>query len=212
MDVVKTYLALSSLVLAFSFVFQNSIRTVRAPRTPPARPAARRAHRAHRARRARRPRSRSSPCRPPPTPAAQMYENVVFLFAVHPFDVGDVLQLEAEMYRVDEIDLHYTILIAGSGARTWFPNQKLMASVFSNVSASGERGDAIRVVVDMDTPAGAVEGVRAACEAAAAAAPTELAEGVSVHLREAATPLKVTMVVGFRYTHSGEWDNLIFEI
>jgi hypothetical protein len=55
-DVVKTYLALSSLVLAFSFVFQNSIRT--------------------------------------------MYENVVFLFVVHPYDVGDVLTIEGQNYKV----------------------------------------------------------------------------------------------------------------
>lgn len=35
MDVLKTYLALSSLVLAFSFIFQNSIRTVRSPTSLP---------------------------------------------------------------------------------------------------------------------------------------------------------------------------------
>lgn len=133
-----------------------------------------------------------------------MYENVVFLFVVHPFDIGDVLQLEAEMYRVDQIDLQYTILIAGSGARTWWPNQKIMGAPFANVSASSERGDGIKVLVDMDTPASVLEEVRAACEAAAAAMPGELKDGLSVHLRDAAAPLKVTLVIGFGYTHNGE--------
>lgn len=162
-DVIKTYLALSSLILAFSFVFQNSIRT--------------------------------------------MYENVVFLFVVHPFDVGDVLQVgegdTGVTYKVDQIDLHYTIFLAGNGSRTWFPNQKLMGTPFSNVSASGERGDAIKILVDMDTPVGVLDAVRAACEEVVAANRTEFADGVGVHLRDASNPLKVTIVVGFKYSTNG---------
>ena len=162
-DVIKTYLALSSLVLAFSFIFQNSIRT--------------------------------------------MYENVVFLFVVHPFDVGDVLQVGegdgTQTYKVDEIDLHYTIFLAGNGARTWYPNQKLIQTPFANLTASGERGDAIKLLIDIDTPAGALDALRAACEAAVAANPTEFGDSVSVHLRDASSPLKVTLVVGFNYSHSG---------
>ena len=162
-DVIKTYLALSSLILAFSFVFQNSIRT--------------------------------------------MYENVVFLFVVHPFDVGDVLQVgegdSAITYKVDEIDLHYTIFLAGNGARTWFPNQKIMGTPFSNISASGERGDAIKILVDMDTPVGVLDAVRAECEDIVAANRTEFADGVGVHLRDASNPLKITIVVGFKYSTNG---------
>lgn len=163
-DVVKTYLALSSLILAFSFVFQNSIRT--------------------------------------------MYENVVFLFIVHPFDVGDVLQVgegsTGETYKVDQIDLHFTIFLAGNGSRTWYPNQKLMATPFSNISASGERGDAIKVAIDIDTSAGALDAVRDACEQAAAERPNEfVADSVSMHLRDASTPMKITLLIGFRYTHNG---------
>ncbi len=162
-DVVKTYLALSSLVLAFSFVFQNSIRT--------------------------------------------MYENVVFLFVVHPFDVGDVLIVgegeTALRYKVDQIDLHYTIFLAGNGSRTWYPNNKLMTTPFSNVTASGERGDSIKIVVDMETPAMVLDALRAACEATVAANPTEFAEGVGVNISDAGTPMKITLVVGFKYSTNG---------
>lgn len=135
-----------------------------------------------------------------------MYENVVFLFVVHPFDVGDVLQIgegDAPTYRVDQIDLHYTIFVSGSGMRTWYPNQRLMATPFSNVSASGERGDSVKVLIDMETPAGALDEVRAACEAAAAAQPTEFGEDISLHLRDCFSPMKVALVVGFKYTHNG---------
>ncbi|KAH7617551.1 putative Mechanosensitive ion channel protein 10 [Nannochloris sp. 'desiccata'] len=162
-DVVKTYLALSSLILAFSFVFQNSIRTI--------------------------------------------YENVVFLFVVHPFDVGDYLVVgegdNAPRYKVDQIDLHYTIFLAGNGSRTWYPNNKLMITPFSNITASGERGDSIKFVIDMDTPAGVLDAVRAACEATVAANPTEFAEGVVVNISDAGTPMKLTLVIGFKYSTNG---------
>jgi len=135
-----------------------------------------------------------------------MYENVVFLFIVHPYDVGDYLMIgegSTSAYRVDQIDLHYTIFVSGSGLRTWFPNQKLISTPFANVSVSGERGDSIRVLIDMETPAGALDQVREACEAVALAQPTEFAEGVSLHLRDATAPMKVTLALYFTYTHNG---------
>lgn len=52
MDLSKAWLTFSSIVLAFAFVFGNSIRN--------------------------------------------MYEAVIFLFVVHPFDVGDVLLMGAD--------------------------------------------------------------------------------------------------------------------
>ncbi len=91
----------------------------------------------------------------------------------------------------------------GSGARTWFPNQRLAAAPFSNVSASAERGDSIKVLVDMDTPAGVIEAVREAAAAAAAAMPTEFAGEVSVSLGDPQPPLKATLGVAFKYAHCG---------
>ena len=55
-DVTEAWLTFSSIVLAFSFIFANSIRTV--------------------------------------------FECVVFLFVVHPFDVGDTVVLEGQHCKV----------------------------------------------------------------------------------------------------------------
>ena len=35
---------------------------------------------------------------------------MVFLFVVHPFDIGDSLVVEGETYKVARVDLHYTTL------------------------------------------------------------------------------------------------------
>lgn len=130
----------------------------------------------------------------------------MFLFVVHPFDVGDILlagEGDAPTYRVEQIDLQFTILVSGNGMRTWYPNQKLMGMAFANITASGERWDSIKVQIDMDTPAGAIDAVREACEAVVAEHPTEFGDSVNVQLRDAATPMKLTLVIGFKYSHNG---------
>lgn len=55
MDIQKVWLLFSSVVLAFAFVFGNSIR--------------------------------------------QLYEAVIFLFVIHPYDVGDWLMIDGNQYQ-----------------------------------------------------------------------------------------------------------------
>ena len=55
-DVNKVYVTLSSIILAFAFVFGNNIRN--------------------------------------------LYESVIFLFVVHPYDVGDVLLIDTVWHSV----------------------------------------------------------------------------------------------------------------
>jgi small-conductance mechanosensitive channel len=134
----------------------------------------------------------------------QMYENVVFLFIVHPFDIGDLLQVDTECYRVAQIDLLYTIMHHTNGSMLWYPNQKLMAAPFTNITVSAEKWDSIRIVLDMDVAPAVMEAVKAAGEGVQAAMPTEvLAGSVGVSLRDAAAPLKYTLGMGWKYTHCG---------
>ena len=58
-DIQKVWLLFSSVVLAFAFIFGNSIR--------------------------------------------QLYEAVIFLFVIHPYDVGDWLKIGANQYQVSSL-------------------------------------------------------------------------------------------------------------
>jgi small-conductance mechanosensitive channel len=42
--------------------------------------------------------------------AAQVFENGVFLFFTHPFDVGDIIKFEDNRYEVKAINLQYVNL------------------------------------------------------------------------------------------------------
>jgi small-conductance mechanosensitive channel len=131
-----------------------------------------------------------------------MFENVVFLFMVHPYDVGDTLFLDADFHSVEEISLNFTVCLNSSNQRVWVPNQRLCSTTFINLSASGNRTETMKVLVDLDTPPAAVDDLGAALTALAAEIPVELAS-TNVSLRESAQPMKMTVNVGYEFTHSG---------
>ena len=125
-----------------------------------------------------------------------IYESVVFLFVVHPFDVGDVVvplggasgATAGEAARVEGIRLLTTELVRLSdGARGCWPNAKLAAEPVLNLSRSGPKAESFRVVVDASaaTPA-LLARVRAAAEAAAARSPSDFTGDLAVNLAPAA--------------------------
>lgn len=92
------WITLSSAILAFAFVFGNSIKLV--------------------------------------------YENVIFLFVVHPFDVGDYLRInhnDGTIYMIEEINLMSCTLIRWDGSSIMYPNSWLSTMPIWNVSRSRNR-------------------------------------------------------------------------
>jgi hypothetical protein len=125
-----------------------------------------------------------------------IYESVVFLFWVHPFDVGDVVvpmggasgSTSGEASRVEGIRLLTTTLVRLSdGARGCWPNVKLAAEPVLNLSRSGPKAESFRVVVDAAaaTPEFLAR-IRAAADAAAARSPSDFTGDVAVSLSPAA--------------------------
>lgn len=155
----ETYLGISSLILAFSFMFGNSIK--------------------------------------------EMYENVVFLFIIHPFDVGDTLALDDIQHKVEEINLHFTCLKRTDGSKVWFPNQKLRTSPFVNLSASGNKSEIIKYLLDMETSPSIIEDVEVALKEVVDQNPGEFSGLPAAALRNAMDPLKLTLFVSFEFSHNG---------
>ena len=101
-----------------------------------------------------------------------VYESVVFLFIVHPFDVGDTIAVgpgvaagSGERCVVEEIALlTSTLRRVGDGAAVAWPNAALAAGPLVNMSRSGPRCEVMKVLVDAGALVAAAggEGGRAA--------------------------------------------------
>ena len=100
-DVNKVWLSFSSVILAFVFVFGNSLRN--------------------------------------------MYESVIFLFVMHPYDVGDALFISGDWCQVEEIALQYTQVVRYDGVKIWYPNYVLCAGAIMNITRSAKRWESFKV-------------------------------------------------------------------
>lgn len=147
----------------------------------------------------------------------------MFLFIVHPYDVGDVIlpmggasgSTSGEASRVEGIRLLTTTLVRLSdGARGCCPNVKLAADPVLNLSRSGPKAESFRVVVDASaaTPEFLAK-IKAAAAAAAARSPTDFTGDLAVNLSPAAAeaaagaPLlggaKVAVAVWWKFAVNG---------
>ena len=132
----------------------------------------------------------------------QLFENLMFLFNSHPFDIGDVLFVNGENMTVEEIQLSHTVLLNSSRQRLWVSNQSLITTPFINVTTSPPRNETIRVLVDLSTPAAALDIVATAMEALRHEMPQEIS-GFAVNFKEASVPMKMVLSIAFDYTHNG---------
>ena len=159
----------------------------------------------------------SHPPHPLSTPA--IYESVVFLFVVHPFDVGDAVTVGVggsggeggshSTYRVEEVALLTTTLVRlGDGARVTWPNIKLAEGPLANLTRSGGKGDSVRFLVDAPHARTVVAAAKRGAAAAVAASPGDYATGdVSVNVApapDAAPGLKLAVTLWWRVAGRGD--------
>lgn len=92
-----------------------------------------------------------------------VYESVVFLFGVHPFDVGDILVVADETVIVQKMGLNTCIFRKPDNSLMWYPNSKLSNYAIVNVSRSGCRRDVLTLDVDNHITQAHLDTVRHAC-------------------------------------------------
>ncbi|RYZ31566.1 MAG: mechanosensitive ion channel [Propionibacteriaceae bacterium] len=88
----------------------------------------------------------------------------MFLFVVHPFDVGDRLLIDGELHTVAKIKLSTTVFEQGDGTKVWFPNDKLALGPILNQTRAARARESFEFAMDLDTPVTTFEAVQNAAE------------------------------------------------
>jgi len=73
--------------------------------------------------------------------AQEVLASVIFLFIKHPYDVGDRVQINKDIYIVQEINLLSTVFIDGSSAYLQAPNNILNTLWIQNIRRSKEMSE-----------------------------------------------------------------------
>ncbi|KAK9109363.1 hypothetical protein Sjap_017423 [Stephania japonica] len=89
-----------------------------------------------------------------------VFEAIIFLFAMHPFDVGDRCEVDGVQMVVEEMNILNTVFLRYDNQKIFYPNNILATMPISNFYRSPDMGDAIDFCVHLSTPAEKIAIVR----------------------------------------------------
>ncbi|GLU02688.1 hypothetical protein SLE2022_199290 [Rubroshorea leprosula] len=82
-----------------------------------------------------------------------IFEAIVFLFIIHPFDVGDRCEIDGVQMVVEEMNILTTIFLRYDNLKVIYPNSVLSTKPIMNFYRSPDMGDAVEFCVHIATPA-----------------------------------------------------------
>ncbi|KAG8376200.1 hypothetical protein BUALT_Bualt09G0038400 [Buddleja alternifolia] len=98
--------------------------------------------------------------------ARAVFEAIIFVFIVHPFDVGDRCVIDGMQMVVDEMNILTTIFLKPDNEKVYYPNSVLATKPISNFNRSPEMmGDAVEFAVDFSTSVESIAALKAKIKA-----------------------------------------------
>ncbi|CAN1782098.1 Mechanosensitive ion channel protein 8 [Linum perenne] len=80
------------------------------------------------------------------------FEAIIFLFVMHPFDVGDLCEVDGTQMRVEEMNILTTVFLKSDYQKITFPNSVLSTKPISNYYRSPDMVETIHFCVHISTP------------------------------------------------------------
>ncbi|GLJ11654.1 hypothetical protein SUGI_0173680 [Cryptomeria japonica] len=81
-----------------------------------------------------------------------IFEAIVFVFVMHPFDVGDRCVVDGVQMIVEEMNILTTVFLQHDNEKVYYPNSALATKPISNFYRSPDMGDTVEFSVDTSTP------------------------------------------------------------
>ncbi|KAF5745794.1 mechanosensitive ion channel protein 6-like [Tripterygium wilfordii] len=82
-----------------------------------------------------------------------IFEAIIFLFVMHPFDVGDRCEVDGVQMVVEEMNILTTVFLRYDNLKIIYPNSTLSTKLISNFYRSPDMGDSVEFCVHISTPA-----------------------------------------------------------
>ncbi|KAL9176631.1 hypothetical protein ABFS82_01G008700 [Erythranthe guttata] len=81
-----------------------------------------------------------------------IFEAIIFVFVMHPFDVGDRCVIDGVQMIVEEMNILTTVFLRYDNEKIYYPNSVLSAKPISNFYRSPDMGDLVEFSIDFKTP------------------------------------------------------------
>ncbi|KAL0447358.1 UNVERIFIED_CONTAM: Mechanosensitive ion channel protein 10 [Sesamum latifolium] len=81
-----------------------------------------------------------------------IFEAIIFVFVMHPFDVGDRCVVDGVQVIVEEMNILTTVFLKSDNEKVYYPNAVLATKPISNFYRSPDMGDSLDFCIDFKTP------------------------------------------------------------
>ncbi|KAL0017679.1 hypothetical protein SO802_004748 [Lithocarpus litseifolius] len=81
-----------------------------------------------------------------------IFEAIIFVFVMHPFDVGDRCVIDGVQMMVEEMNILTTVFLKLNNEKLYYPNSVLATKPISNYYRSPDMGDYVEFSIDFVTP------------------------------------------------------------
>lgn len=132
--------------------------------------------------------------------AKAVFEAIIFVFVMHPFDVGDRCVIDGVQMVVEEMNILTTVFLRYDNEKIYYPNSVLATKPISNFYRSPEMSDSVEFAVDFSTSIESIGDMKAKIKAYLESKPQYWRPGHSVLVKEIEDVNKMKM--GLYVTHT----------
>ncbi|KAJ6360331.1 hypothetical protein OIU77_004355 [Salix suchowensis] len=86
-----------------------------------------------------------------PATSQSIFESIIFVFVMHPFDVGDRCVVDGVQMVVEEMNILTTVFLRYDAEKIYYPNSILHTKPISNFRRSPDMGDGVDITIDVST-------------------------------------------------------------
>ncbi|XP_022959454.1 mechanosensitive ion channel protein 10-like [Cucurbita moschata] len=80
-----------------------------------------------------------------------IFESIIFVFVMHPFDVGDRCVIDSVHMFVEEMNILSTVFLRFDNEKIYYPNSVLLTKPISNFRRSPDMSDTVNFTIDAST-------------------------------------------------------------
>ncbi|XVE97921.1 hypothetical protein REPUB_Repub03eG0060600 [Reevesia pubescens] len=137
--------------------------------------------------------------------AKVVFEAIIFVFVMHPFDVGDRCVIDGVQMVVEEMNILTTIFLRYDNEKIFYPNSVLATKPISNFYRSPEMSDSVEFAVDVSTSVEQIGALKAKIKEYLESKPQHWRPGHSVQVKDIENVNKMKM--GLYVTHTINFQN-----
>ncbi|WOL08848.1 mechanosensitive ion channel protein 10-like isoform X1 [Canna indica] len=129
-----------------------------------------------------------------------VFEAIIFVFVMHPFDVGDRCVVDGVQMVVEEMNILTTTFLRYDNEKIFYPNSVLLTKPISNFYRSPDMNDTIEFSVDVSTSMESIGALKSKLKAYIESKPNHWHPNHSIVVKDIINVDKMNMALNVRHT------------